>query len=72
MVEIPAHILRPRPHHRRYLDGSGFIRAGRPIAAGPLLSERTLRRIDWLRLVERLPAEHPSGFEDIRGACCGK
>lgn len=84
MPDRPPFMLQRRPHCPRYLDSGGNLRLGRPRVPGvPSIPPRRIGRsvharvrcgrIEFLDWVERLlPREHPSGFEDIRGACCGK
>lgn len=77
MAEIPTHRVRPMPPPRRYLDAAGFIRFGRPRSQVPPMhigknSVDRRRRLQFVQLVRALPAQHPSGYEDLRGACCGR
>lgn len=84
MPDVPAHAVRPPRLTPRFIDECGFIRLGRRRALGERsgpprlvhIEAEAQRRIDrvvflgWVHLL--LPLDHPSGFEDIRGACCGK
>ena len=78
MPELPTHRVRPRPPMPLYIDGCGALRFGRRptvrrSTARLLASARKQRsRLAWIAELVRIAEQHQSGFEDIRGACCGK